>query len=69
MKILKKKIETLRLEDNVLKILKANNIKLVGDLWCLNRNKLKKMGLMNPEISHIIIKLQLCGIDLNKRVY
>ena len=40
-----------------------------NDLWCLNRKKLKEYGVVDADIKQIIIKLQLIGLDLNKKVY
>lgn len=66
---IEKKIEVLELESDVLKILKDNNIKLVGDLWVLNRKKLKEMSISDKDIKYIVIRLQLLGLDLNKKMY
>lgn len=67
--ILEMKIEDLQLYNKSLKILKNNNINKVKDLWQMKRVQLKALGLNDKEIRQIIIKLQLCGIDLNKRIY
>ena len=67
--ILDKKIETLGLKDNINKVLIDNNILLVKDLWMYNRKSLKKINLSDRDIQSIIIKLQLNGIDLNKKKY
>lgn len=64
-----KRIEVLELESDVLKILKENNVKLVGDIWVLNRKKLKEMGVSDKDIKYIVIRLQLLGLDLNKKMY
>lgn len=45
-----------------------NNINIIYDLWVSKRSNLKKI-LNDREISDIIIKLQLHGLDLNKKVY
>lgn len=66
---IEKKIEVLELEKDVLKILKENNIKLVGDLWVLNRKRLKEMSISDKDIKYIVIRLQLLGLDLNKKMY
>jgi hypothetical protein len=64
-----KDVKILELESDVLKILKDNDIKTIGDVWVLNRKKLKAMGLKDSDIKQVIIKLQLLGLDLNKRMY
>lgn len=68
-KYLDEEIKILNLEKEVVDILVENNIKTVNDLWCLNRKKLKEMGVKDPDIKQVIIKLQLVGLDLNKKVY
>ena len=67
--ILDKKIETLGLKDSINKILIDNNIVLINDLWISNRKSLKKLNLSDKDIQNIIIKLQLVGLDLNKKKY
>ena len=64
-----KDVKILELESDVLKVLKDNDINTVGDVWVLNRKKLKAMGLKDSDIKQVIIKLQLLGLDLNKRMY
>lgn len=64
-----KDIKILELESDIVKILTDNNIKTVGDVWVLNRKKLKTIGLKDSDIKQVIIKLQLLGLDLNKRMY
>lgn len=68
-KSLEKDISSLMLEDNILKILKDNQIVLINDLWNLSRKNLKELGLKDNEIHQIIVKLQLNGIDLGKKIY
>ena len=67
--ILDKKISCLSLNDNINNILNNNNIIFVKDLWVLNRKTLKSFNLSDKEIYNIIVKLQLNGLDLNKRKY
>jgi len=50
-------------------ILLDNGINNIKDLWYLNRKQLKKINLSDIEINNIIIRMQLLGIDLNKKVY
>lgn len=68
-KYLDEEIKILDLEREVLDILKDNNINKVNELWCLNRKKLKELGVKDADIKQIIIKLQLIGLDLNKKIY
>lgn len=64
-----KDIKILELDSDVVKVLLDNDIKTVGDVWVLNRKKLKALGLKDSDIKQVIIKLQLLGLDLNKRMY
>lgn len=57
------------LEDITLQKLNNNNIHTVNDLWNLKRKDLKSFDLNDNEIKQIIIKMQLHGIDLNRRIY
>lgn len=66
---LEKDVKKLGLEDNITEILINNEIVKVGNLWELNRKKLKAMGLKDADINQVVIKLQLLGLDLNKKVY
>ena len=68
-KILDSEIEVLTLNDNVVKKLKNNNINYVKDLWSLSRKDLKNLNFSDLDIQGIIIKLQLKGLDLNKKKY
>ena len=68
-KILEQAIEELALNDKVLKTLKENNINIVEELWVLKRQNLKSFGLKDSDITQITIKLQLYGLDLNKKIY
>lgn len=62
-------VKTLDLDHGVIEILNNNNINLINDLWLCTRKKLKEMGIKDTDIKQIIIKLQLIGLDLNKKVY
>lgn len=64
-----KDISILELDPKLNKILKENNINTVGDLWVLNKKKLKEIGIVDLDIKLISIKLQLLGLDLNKKIY
>ena len=62
-------IEILDLDSSVNKILKDNNLSTVGDVWVQTRKSLKTIGLKDSDVKQIIIKLQLLGLDLNKKIY
>ena len=66
--LLNNSINVLHLSKSIENKLIENNINIVNDLWILNRNNLKNI-LSDKEISDVIIKLQLNGLDLNKKVY
>ncbi len=65
--LLEKDISSLNLSKNISEVLKQNNIIKVNDLWIRNRKNLKVLGMNDTEIKEIIIKLELNGLDLNKR--
>ena len=67
--ILEKDIEVLDLEDSINKKFKELNINLIEDLWKCKLIFLKENKFTTKEINQIRIKLQLKGIDLNKKVY
>lgn len=67
--MLNQDISRLDLESSLIVKLKDNNINTIHDLWRLKRTDLKKIGLNDNEINQIMIKLQLQGIDLNKKIY
>lgn len=62
-------ISKLGLDKEVIDILRTNSIDKVSDLWCLNRKKLKDLGIKDADIKIISIKLQLFGLDFNKKIY
>ena len=66
---LNKTLENLKIDTAIIKKLNDNNIYEVKNLWNLNRQNLKELNLTDPEIKHLIIKLQLHGIDLGKKIY
>ncbi len=68
-KVLELVLEELKLDNKVFKILKDNNVNIVEDVWMKTRKELKSFGLTDADISQISIKLQLYGIDLNKKIY
>lgn len=66
---IEKSISVLDLDKETNNLLKKNNILKVEDIWILNRKKLKELGLSDNEIKQVVIKLQLLGLDLNKKMY
>ncbi len=66
---LKKDIKILDLDRECLTILKDNRINLIEDLWLLTKKDLKMFGINDKDIKYISIKLQLLGLDLNKKIY
>lgn len=68
-KYIDKEISILELDDDVNKLLIENQIKTVNDLWIKTKKELKSYGLSDKNIKYISIKLQLIGLDLNKKMY
>lgn len=66
---MKDSILKLGLEEHINQKLFYYHIELVSDLWKVNRTWLLEKGFSNTDIYQIRIKLQLMGIDLNKKVY
>lgn len=68
-KYIENNIEDMSLSKKITEKLKSNGVNTVKDLWILKRGDLKKLSLTDSEINQIIIKLQLNGLDLNKKEY
>ena len=68
-KVLEKDICELQLTSKVFDVLKENSINTIEDLWILKRQDLKNLKLSDSDINQITIKLQLVGLDLNKKIY
>lgn len=64
-----KDIKILDLDKEIEEVLRKNNIITIENIWIMNRKKLKELGLKDNDIKQITIKLQLLGLDLNKRIY
>ena len=62
-------IDILELDNDVINLLRDKGINTVGLLWTQTRKSLKTLGLKDSDIKQIIIKLQLLGLDLNKKIY
>lgn len=69
MEIISENIDILELDEVIINKLHKNNIYKIEEVWLLKRKNLKKMNLTDKEINYISIKLQLKGIDLNKKIY
>lgn len=68
--ILKSKdLVQLGLDKNIVLKLEDKLIFNVYDLWIKTRKDLKELNFLDSEINHIRIKLQLSGLDLNKKTY
>lgn len=68
-KCLDKNISYLSINNDIIEILNKNNLIRIRDVWVLKRKDLKNIGLSDHQISNIIIKLQLNGLDLNGKIY
>ncbi|MBQ8892442.1 MAG: hypothetical protein IJ068_06250 [Bacilli bacterium] len=66
-RFLDKDITYLNLDKNISSILEENNICKVNDLWVYNKKTLKNIGMTNSDIKKIMIKLELLGLELNKK--
>lgn len=67
--LLDDEINKLNIDKDIEEKLVANGFKLIRDIWVLKRANLKELGFSDKEIKGIIIHLQLCGYDLNKKKY
>lgn len=65
--ILLRKINSLNIDVHITDLLEKNNVKYIYELCSLNRKSLKEYGLTQECIKQIIVKLQLLGLDLNKK--
>lgn len=68
-KVLEKNILELELSTKVNKVLVDNEIIKIRDLWQMKRKDLKDLKISDSDINQITIKLQLVGLDLNKKIY
>ena len=64
---LEKDITCLNLNQNISSILEQNNVLKINDLWNYNKKNLKNIGMTNSDIKEIVIKLELLGLELNKK--
>lgn len=63
------KINKLGIDESIIKVFNSRDIVTINDLWGLKRKDLKNMDFSGEQINHIIIKMQLNGIDLNRKKY
>lgn len=68
-KYIDKDISILGLDDNIVCLLTKNEIRTVNELWLKTKKDLKNYGLKDKDIKYVSIKLQLIGLDLNKKMY
>ncbi len=61
---MEKNIEKLKLNEELIKLLKKNKINKIKQLSNKTKAQLKEIGIQNYQISEIEIKLQLEGFDL-----
>lgn len=67
--VLKKNVDCLNLDNAIIEKLNNNSIYVVEQLWKLKRQDLKGLNFKTCEINQIIIRLQLVGLDLNRKKY
>lgn len=68
-RLLEKEIKDMDFNPNIIKKLQENGVTYINDLWILKRKDLKDISLTDAEINQIVIKLQLHGLDLNRKKY
>lgn len=64
-----KELSYLELDKSIEAKLIEKEMSTVEDVWVHNRKQLKALGLTDSEIHQISVKLQLNGMDLNKKTY
>jgi DNA-directed RNA polymerase alpha subunit len=67
--ILNRKIDEIGIDFLISEKLINKGVNTVKDLWSLKKSDLKKYALDNTEINQIVIKMQLIGLDLNRKTY
>ena len=67
-KLAKQIINRLNISDNVIRILKANNINTLKDLCEKSKTYFKKIDLNQNDINAINIELQLLGLRLKEKI-
>lgn len=66
---LQDKIEKLDFNSEFIALLHDKGINVVDDLWKLSRKDLKKMHFTDEQIKLISIKMQLWGMDIDRKFY
>ena len=66
--VLKESLCYLNLDIKLIEKLEKNNINNVEDLWLLTKKDLKLIGINDQEIHQIMIRLELHGLDLGKKI-
>lgn len=61
-KLLKQNIERIEIKDEIMEILKNNNITILKDLCNKKKKDLKEMGIGNQIINDMELQLQLLGL-------
>jgi len=61
-KLLKQNIERIEIKDEVLEILRDNNITILNDLCNKKKKELKQMGIEYQFINDMELQLQLLGL-------
>lgn len=68
-KYFEENIKILNISNKIIEQLKNNDILYIKDLWKKNRKELKDIGLKDSDINNISIRMQLIGLDINKKIY
>jgi DNA-directed RNA polymerase alpha subunit len=63
-KISNQRIDRLDINDNILNVLKENEITTLGNLCSKSKQDLKKLDFTENEINKIDIEVQLLGLNL-----
>lgn len=66
-KILKNDLTYIDIDKDIINKLNKIGINVIEELCKTNRKTLTKFDFNTEEINHIIIKLQLAGLDLSKK--
>jgi DNA-directed RNA polymerase alpha subunit len=63
-KISNQRIDRLDINDNILNVLKENEITTLGNLCSKSKTDLKNIGLLPNESNKVEVELQLMGLNL-----
>lgn len=69
MEVKEKNLSSLELDNELIGVLNNKGLYTINDVWVLKRSDLKSIGVKDSQINQLSIKLQLLGLDLNKKVY